>query len=111
MKKKYNLTGIICLTIHLLFFYLLPLFAGPTDTMGLISVLLIVSFVLSFIVGLWCTYKVKYFYPIIVVIIFLPTIFIYYNNSSMLYLLFNFIMSILGLAIGLLIRQLLKKNK
>lgn len=106
MKKKYNLTGIISLTINTLLFYLLPLFSGPTDVMGLIVLLLISTLILSFIVGMFCTFKAKYLYPLIIAIVFLPTIFIYYNISATLYVLFHFIVSLIGLIIGLILRYL-----
>lgn len=103
--KKY-LKEIIILIIQLLFFYILPLFAGPTDTMGLVYILIVSTLFLSIIIGSISNNKVKYFYPIIVSIIFIPTIFIYYNDTALIHSIWYLVISLIGLIIGSLIKRI-----
>ena len=69
---KRSLKEIIILLIQLFMFYVFPLFAGPTDTMGMVVVILIATFVLSLIIATISKEKIKYFYPIILEILFIP---------------------------------------
>lgn len=103
--KKY-LKEIIILIIQLLFFYILPLFAGPTDTMGLVYILIVSTLFLSIIIGTISNNKVKYFYPIIVSLIFIPTIFIYYNDTALIHSIWYLVISLIGLIIGSLIKRI-----
>lgn len=103
--KKY-LKEIIILIIQLLFFYILPLFAGPTDTMGLVYILIVSTLFLSIIIGSISNNKVKYFYPIIVSLIFIPTIFIYYNDTALIHSIWYLVISLIGLIIGSLIKRI-----
>ena len=76
--KKY-LKEIIILFIQLAMFYIFPLFAGPTDAMGMVFLIIFATFVLSFILEFLSKKRIKYLYPIIISIIFIPSVFIYYN--------------------------------
>ena len=48
--KKY-IKEIIILAIQLFMFYIFPLFAGPTDAMGMVVLILLSTFILSIIIG------------------------------------------------------------
>ena len=106
--KKY-LKEIIILIIQLIMFYLFPLTAGPTDVMGMIIILIMSVFILSIIIGALSKEKFKYLYPIIVSILFIPSIFIYYNDSALIHALWYLIVSILGIIIGTIINKILNK--
>lgn len=108
--KKY-LKEIIILIIQLIVFYLLPLTAGPADTMGLIVLIILSTFILSLILGIISKEKIKYLYPIIISIIFIPTVFIYYNDTALIHILWYLIDSYIGLLIGSLIRLIFNKLK
>ena len=79
--KKY-LKEILILLIQLFMFYVFPLFAGPTDVMGMIVLLILATLLLSILIGSISNLKVKYLYPIIIAITFVPSVFIYYNERS-----------------------------
>ena len=108
---KTNIKELIILIIQILIFYLLPLTAGPADTMGLIVLLLILTFTLAIVLGIISNKKIKYIYPIIVSIVFIPSIFIYYNISASIYILWYLIDSLIGLLLGSIIHVLIKKLK
>ena len=104
--KKY-LKEIIILLIQLFMFYIFPLFAGPTDAMGIVFLIIITTFLLSSILGIISKNKYKYLYPLIVAIIFIPSIFIYYNSSASIHSVWYLIDSTLGLIIGLIIVKII----
>lgn len=101
--KKY-LKEIIILLMQLFMFYIFPLFAGPTDAIGMVLLILLTTFTLSMIIGLISKKRTKYLYPIIVSVLFIPSIFIYYNESALVHSLWYFVVSSLGLLIGYLLK-------
>ena len=48
--KRY-LKEIIILLLQLFMFYIFPLFAGPTDMMGVVLLIILSTFLLSFVLG------------------------------------------------------------
>ena len=68
--------------IQLLIFYLFPLFAKQIDAIGMVLFLITATFVLSALMGIISTNKIKYFYPLITAILFIPSVFIYYNETT-----------------------------
>lgn len=107
--KRY-LKEIIILIIQLIIYYLFPLTAGPTDVMGMIIILIMSVFILSIIIGALSKEKFKYLYPIIVAILFIPSIFIYYNESALIHALWYLIISCIGLLIGVIFKKLVNKK-
>lgn len=105
IMKKY-LKEIIILLIQLYMFYIFPLFAGPTDTMGMVFLIIASTFILSLILGIISKNKLKYLYPVITSLVFIPSIFIYYNESALIHSIWYLIDSFIGLIIGLIISRL-----
>ena len=108
--KKY-LKEIILLLIQLFMFYIFPMFAGPTDAIGMVILIILVTFILSIILGIISNNKVKFFYPIIVSILFIPSIFIYYKSSALIHSLWYLVISLIGLIIGIIFNFLINKIK
>ena len=107
--KKY-LKEIITLLIQILIFYIFPLFAGPTDIMGMVVLMLLATLVLSLILTLISKEKIKYLYPLVVAIIFIPSIFIYYNESALIHSLWYFVSSLLGTILGIITNKVFSKK-
>lgn len=107
MKKVWK--EIIIFLIQLFMFYIFPLFAGPLDAMGMVFLILVVTFILSIVIASVSKEKWKYFYPIIVSIIFIPSVFIYYNDSALIHVVWYFIDSAAGLLIGTIIYKIINK--
>lgn len=105
--KRYIKENII-LIIQLFMFYIFPLFAGPTDAMGMVILILLSTFILSIIIGAISKEKLSYYYPLIVSIVFIPSVFIYYNESALVHAIWYFIDSLGGMMIGLVIRKIKK---
>lgn len=90
------------LIVQLLMFYIFPLFAGPTDAIGMVVLILLSTFILSNIIGAVSKEKLKYLYPLITAVIFIPSVFIYYNSSALIHSFWYLAVSLVGLMIGIL---------
>jgi len=97
--KKY-LKEIIILLLQVFMYYIFPIFAGPTDVFGMILMIIISTFILAIIFAMIIDKKIKYGYPLIVALLFIPTIPIYYNSSAFIYTLLYLVIAFIGLMIG-----------
>lgn len=97
---------IIVLLIQLFMFYIFPMFSGPTDAMGMVVLIILMTFILSLIIGSISKEKIKYLYSLIVAIIFIPSIFIYYNESALIHSVWYLVVSSVGLVIGITLQKL-----
>lgn len=105
--KKF-LKEIIILFIQLIMFYVFPLFTGPTDTIGMVLLILLTTLILSIILSIISKEKIKYLYPIIVSIAFIPSVFIFYNESALIHSVWYLIDSLIGMVLGTIIYKLKK---
>ena len=94
---------IIIFVLNVLSFYLLPIFMKYLGPFGLVFLLLIITFVLSLVVGLISSEKFKYAYSALIAVVFIPTVWIYYNESALVHSLWYFCVSIIGLIVGIII--------
>ena len=97
---------IVTLLIQLFMFYIFPMFAGPTDAMGMVVLIILATFMLSIIIGSISKEKIKYMYPIIIAILFIPSVFIYYNESALIHSIWYLVISSVGLILGTIIYKL-----
>lgn len=106
--KKY-IKEIIVLILQLFMFYVFPLFAGPTDAIGMVVLIILATFILSLLLGVISKKDVKYLYPLTVAILFVPSVFIYYNESALVHSIWYLVVSAVGLIIGVTIRFIINK--
>ena len=107
MKKL--IKEILIITIQILFFYIFPLFMGPTDAIGMVFILIFITFALSQILGIISNNKLKFLYPIITAVIFIPSVFIYYNESALIHAVWYLVIATIGMLIGSIINMLFIK--
>ena len=103
--KRY-LKEIIIFMLQLFMFYIFPLFAGPTDAMGMVLLIIVSTLLLSIIIGSISKEKIKCLYPIIVAILFIPSVFIFYNESALIHSIWYLGVSSIGLLVGTIIYKL-----
>ena len=108
--KKY-LQELIIILIQIGLFYLLPLFIKGNAVIFMILILLLGSFALTLIINIISNNKIKYFYPLIATIIFIPSIFIYYNSSAWIHAIWYFIDCLFGEVIGTCIYKIRNSKK
>ena len=107
--KKY-IKEIVVILLQMFIFYLLPMCMGNIGALGMVFLILLTTFILSKIIGAISKNKVKYLYPIAVAILFIPTIFIYYNESAFVHALWYFVVSSVGLVIGMIANKISSKK-
>lgn len=107
MKKYFK--EFIVFVLQLFMFYIFPLFAGPTDAMGMVLLILISTFGLGLIIGTISDTKMKFLYPVVVSILFIPSVWIYYNSSALIHSVWYFVVSLVGILIGAFIKWIIKK--
>lgn len=108
--KKY-IKEIIIYILQLFMFYIFPFFGGPTDGMGIVFILIFATFTLSLVLGAFSDNKIKYLYPAVISVIFIPTVMLHYNGSAMVHALWYLVISALGIGAGSLINLAVKKIK
>ena len=87
------------------------MFAGPTDAMGMVLLIILSTFVLSIIIGSISKEKIKYMYPIGISILFIPSVFIYYNESALIHALWYLVISAIGLILGTIMNKLTNRKR
>ena len=91
-------------------FYLIPLFGMNENPMGMVLLIILLTFVLSLILGAVSKEKIKYLYPIVISVLFIPSVFIYYNETALIHALWYLVVSAVGMAIGALINKAVSKE-
>ena len=105
--KKYTIEMVI-MSVQLFMFYIFPLFAGPTDAMGMVFLILCSVFVFAMLEGAFSPRKIKFAWPFAVSLLFLPSVPIWYNSSAFVHALWYLVISAVGLALGCFIRWIVR---
>ena len=104
--KKYTIEMVI-MSVQLFMFYIFPLFAGPTDAMGMVFLIMAATLALSLVLGIISDKWIKYAYPLGAAIFFVPSVFVYYNETAMIHAVWYLVISTAGLIAGMAVRRLL----
>ena len=107
--RKYT-KELVILLLQMLMFYVFPLTCGPTDAMGMVFLILVSVFTFSAIIGGISDYKIKFLYPIVIAILFIPSVFIYYNESALVHALWYLVVGCVGLGIGAVVHKIVFKR-
>ena len=105
--KKY-IKEIVIFIFQLLLFYVSPLFAGPTDAMGMVFLIICGTFLLSVLLGILSKSDIKYLYPGITAITFVPSVFIYYNESALVHAVWYLFISAAGLGLAAIVNGIFR---
>ena len=92
-------------------FYIFPLFTGPTDAMGMVLLIWLSTIILGLTITIISKNKIKYLYPIIISILFIPSVFIYYNESALIHSIWYLVSSAIAILIGTIINIITTKIK
>ena len=102
--QKY-LREMLILLCQLFMFYVFPLFAGPTDAMGMVFLILLATLLLSLVMGILSKYWIKYLYPAVTAVLFIPSVWIFYNESALIHAVWYLVIASVGLILGSLLRK------
>ncbi len=91
-------------------FYLLPLplIASPAGPIAMVLILFGITLLLSLLMGSLSKEPGKYAFPVLTALLFLPSIFLYYNSSAAVHALWYLAVSAFGVALGALLRKLVR---
>lgn len=86
-------------------FYLAPILIKDTGSgmTILLIVIPLITLITSLIYGLRNTFD--FVYPLIVAILFIPTLFIYYNTSAWIYIIVYSVIAVIGELIGKILQK------
>ena len=104
MKKIREMS--VYLIVIILAFYVLPAFINDTGT-GIFFLLIltpIICFITSIIYGIRHSFNLIFL--LLIMILFIPTIFIFYNESAAVYVLIYGIIAAIGNLLGSLIKKM-----
>ena len=108
MKRFYR--EWIILVLQLFMFYIFPFFAGPTDAVGVVFLIIIATFVLSVSLGVISAWKWRYLWPLCTAVCFVPAIYLHYNETAWIHTVWYLVISAVGLLIGSVLRKLFIKD-
>lgn len=98
--KGVNFGLLVAIAVTVIGFYVLPLLIRDTGSGMFVLLILIpiISFISAFYSGLKA--GIQWFYPILVALIFIPSIFIYYNSSATIYVIIYGAIALIGNVVG-----------
>ena len=106
MIEKYY-KELIIFILQIFMFYIFPLFSGHESAIGMVVLILLATLIFGIILGIIDS-KIKWIYPIIVSLLFIPSIFIYYNSSAFIHCVWYLVDSFIGVLIGYLSMKFIK---
>ena len=108
--KKYA-KELVVLLIQLAMFYLYPIYALPIDPMAMVFIIIAITLLLSAVLGGISKNKIKFLYPIVIAVLFIPSVFIYYDESAMVHAVWYLKVSTVGLLAGVGVKLIFRKQK
>ena len=107
--KKYLLELLLCI-FQIVLFYVYPLYMKQVGPIGVVMVMLVSTLILGVVMGAFSNKVIKFIFPVLVAIMFLPTIYIYYNESAMIHSVWYLVSSFIGLIFGIIFRKVTKRR-
>ena len=98
---------ITLLILQLLVLYIPLLLSEPDETIGMVLWMLILTGVLSCLQGFFAKGAVKYLHPFATSLLFIPSVYIYYNESALIHALWYVCISMIGILLGTSLRRLI----
>ena len=108
--KRYGKEMVIAV-LQLLLFYAYPAYAFGIDAMGAVFIMLFATVVLALVLGILSRSSLKWAYPALCAVAFLPTVPIYYNSSALIHGVWYLVVAAVGLAVGSGLGTLRRKGK
>ena len=98
---------IVIFILQLIVFYVFPLWAVDTNSNGMIVIVLLSTFIAALAMGGISKKKLKFYYPIIISLLFIPAAYIY--NTE--FLVFHSLWCLISAAFGVIVGHIVMMNK
>ena len=92
---------LVALLLQALAFYIIPplsLYIG--NPFSMVLTILGATLIISILLGAFDRGKIKFLFPILTALIFIPSVFIFYNESAMIHTLWYLVISLIGVSLG-----------
>lgn len=103
MRKHWKLCGL--LVLQLLVFYVLPMLAGPADAIGMVLLIALLTFLLALLMGVISTSWRRFLYPMLVAGVFVPSVYLFYNESALVHAVWYMVIALAGVSAGALLHR------
>ena len=92
----------------MIIFYVYPAYSLAINGLELVLIIIILTFLLSIIYGMITeTDEMKKFlYPFLISILFIPSVFIYYNESALIHSIWYLVITFVGVTFGSMIKSI-----
>lgn len=97
--KRIGIESVI-LCIQFCMFYIYPMFMSKVGPIAMVIVILLTTLFLSLLLGVISRSKIKFLYPFVIALLFLPTVWVYYNESAMVHAIWYLVVSGIGVCVG-----------
>lgn len=97
--KKY-IKELLILFLQFCMFYIYPMFMSKVGAIGMVIVILLATLLLALLLGVVSRSKLKFIYPFVIALLFVPTVWIYYNESAMVHAIWYLVVSMIGVCAG-----------
>ena len=74
----------------------------------MVFLIIIATLINSIIIGS-SKFKYKFYYPLFAAIVFIPSIFVYYNESALVHSVWYLVVSLIGVIIGFIVNLVIDK--
>lgn len=91
---------LIILILQLLIFYVFPIFAVENEFMGIVVIVLLATFMVALVLGGLSKKRIKYYYPVIVSLFFIPAVSIYDKEFTLMHTFWCLGTTFLGVILG-----------
>jgi len=98
MRKYFE--EIVIFILQLVIFYVFPLVAVDNGAKGMLIIIILATFIAAVGFGGISKYKIKYYYPILTAILFIPAVYIYNTEFDFIDVLWCLASASLGVLIG-----------
>ena len=93
--------------VQMMLFYIVPLFMKSLGPIGVVFVILSGTFINAVLLGILSKNVTRWFFPAVIAVLFIPSVFIYYNASALVHTLWYFVISLIGLSFGAGLRRVM----
>lgn len=108
-KNKSVLAYFAALVLQVFIFYVIPMFADMANAVGMLLILPISCFIISLSLGAFSDGGLKLSFPAAVSVLFIPSVFIYYNSSALIHALWYLVISAVSLGVGSVVKKIFTK--
>lgn len=98
MRKYF--VEIVIFILQLVVFYVFPMAAVDNGAKGMIVLIVLATFMAAAGFGGISKYKIKYYYPILTSVLFIPAVYIYNTEFNFIDVLWCLVSAFLGVLIG-----------